>query len=210
MSSSDCYQLGCEALKNKKYYLSTLWLEEALKLELASVHTSNRMKIKILNNLIVTYRQIEEHSSVIQAMKHILEINPNDTLTAFKLATLQKLATGKRPSVTYLTTERDRKIAEDMTVGTMTNVANAYKSYEFEKKLYEALCRGDVKPTPKELAPLRCRYITNTSAFLKIAPLKIEEVSLDPYVVIFHEVMYDSEIKVIIRKRKRKVINHKK
>lgn len=196
MSPSDCYHLGYEALKNGKYYFSTLWLEEALKQELASSKSSDAMKLKILKNLVVNYRQIEDHSAAIEAMKQILEINPNDTLSAFKLAILQKSATEKRPSATYVMTERDRKMEANMNTDTMPS-----------KKLYEAICRGDVTPTPKELAPLRCRYITNTSAFLKIAPLKLEEVSLDPYVVVFHEVMYDSEIEIIIRKRKRRVHN---
>lgn len=205
LSSSDCYQLGYEALKNGKHYLSTLWSEEALSRELASSKASNTMKVKILKNLFEAYLQIEQHLSAINAMKQMLEINPEDTFTASKLAILQKTATEDRPSITHLMTERDRKIEMDMATGTMVNGTDEYEHYEFEKKLYEALCRGDVKPSPKEMAPLRCRYMTNTSAFLKIAPLKVEEVSLDPYVVVFHEVMYDTEIEKIIEKTRHKV-----
>lgn len=67
----------------------------------------------------------------------------------------------------------------------------------YEVRLYEAICRGDIKPTPKQLAPLRCRYVTNNRDFLKIAPFKLEEVSLEPYIVLYHDVIYDREIKVI-------------
>lgn len=59
------------------------------------------------------------------------------------------------------------------------------------------LCREGTLRTPAEQAPLRCRYVTKNSAFLKIAPLKVEEACLKPYLVIFHEVIYDSEIRVI-------------
>lgn len=67
----------------------------------------------------------------------------------------------------------------------------------YEVRLYEAICRGDISPSPKQLASLRCRYVTNKLAFLKIAPFKLEEISLDPYIILYHDVMYDKEIDVI-------------
>lgn len=66
-----------------------------------------------------------------------------------------------------------------------------------ERRLYEMMCRGDIKKTPKELSKLHCKYLTNGSPFLKIAPFKIEEANLDPYIIVFHEVLYDHEIDVI-------------
>lgn len=59
------------------------------------------------------------------------------------------------------------------------------------------LCRNAIGRTPAELAPLRCRYVTNKSAFLKIAPLKLEEAHLKPYIVVYHDVLYDNEIELI-------------
>lgn len=66
-----------------------------------------------------------------------------------------------------------------------------------EREAYEKLCRNDLHRTPAELAPLRCRYVTNKSAFLKIGPLKLEEAHLKPYIVIYHDIIFDSEIEVI-------------
>lgn len=65
------------------------------------------------------------------------------------------------------------------------------------KKYYEKLCRNEIKISSKKQALLKCKYVTNRSPFLKIAPLKLEEASLDPYIVIYHDVLYDSEIKTI-------------
>ncbi|XP_016955325.1 prolyl 4-hydroxylase subunit alpha-1 [Drosophila biarmipes] len=39
-----------------------------------------------------------------------------------------------------------------------------------------------------------CHYERGTSAFLKMAPLKVETLSLNPHIVIYHDVIYDSEI----------------
>lgn len=83
-----------------------------------------------------------------------------------------------------------------------------------ERKLYESLCRNEIPPDPKLQAKLHCRYVTNKSLFLKIAPLKLEEAYWQPYIVIYHDVMYDSEIELMKqlakpRFRRATVQNHK-
>lgn len=55
------------------------------------------------------------------------------------------------------------------------------------------------------MAELKCRYITENSPFLKIAPLKLEEASLKPYIVVYHDVMYDKEIEFIEQTAKPRV-----
>lgn len=59
------------------------------------------------------------------------------------------------------------------------------------------LCRGEFPLTPAQLRPLRCRYVTNNVPFLRLGPLKLEEAFKDPDIVIYHDVMYDSEIEIL-------------
>lgn len=68
------------------------------------------------------------------------------------------------------------------------------------------LCRGEALHEPKELSKLKCRYVTNEVAFLKIAPIKMEVVNLEPYIVVFHDVLYDREIEEIKQVAKSKVM----
>lgn len=75
----------------------------------------------------------------------------------------------------------------------------------YERRTYEQLCRGQLQPEPKLLAQLKCRYVKNGSPFLKIAPLKLEEASLKPYIVVYHEVLYDKEIELIKQMAKPRV-----
>lgn len=75
----------------------------------------------------------------------------------------------------------------------------------YERKTYEQLCRGQLQPKPKVLAQLKCRYVSNKSSFLKIAPLKLEEASLKPYIVVYHDVIYDREIELIKQMAKPRV-----
>ncbi len=72
--------------------------------------------------------------------------------------------------------------------------------------MYEKACRGELSPTEEVKAKLKCRYVTNNVPFLKIAPLKLEEAYLDPYIVVYHDVMYDNEIETIKKLAKPKVL----
>lgn len=65
-----------------------------------------------------------------------------------------------------------------------------------EMCLYGQVCRGEARKTPEEMAKLRCRYISKTF-FSKIAPFKIEEANLDPYLVVYYDVLTNSEIEIL-------------
>lgn len=84
--------------------------------------------------------------------------------------------------------------------------AAKYSRYtHYERENYEKLCRGEVQMDPKESAQLKCRYVTNKSPFLTIAPLKLEEAKMKPYIVIYHDVIYDREIEEIKQMAKPRV-----
>lgn len=55
---------------------------------------------------------------------------------------------------------------------------------------YERGCRGGFS-TPTRL---HCVYNHTNSPFLRLAPLKTEIIALDPYMVLFHDVISPSEI----------------
>lgn len=83
-----------------------------------------------------------------------------------------------------------------------------------EKKMYEMACRGELKPAESILSKLVCRYVDNNVPFLKIAPLKLEEAYLDPYIILYRQVIYESEIDLMKkmakpRFRRATVQNHK-
>ncbi|KAH8338895.1 hypothetical protein KR059_008623, partial [Drosophila kikkawai] len=73
---------------------------------------------------------------------------------------------------------------------------------ELEKQLYEMKrsptdfekgCRGEFQSKSR----LTCSYNHTTTPFLRLAPLKMEEISRNPYIVMYHDVLYDSEIEVL-------------
>ncbi|KAH8281022.1 hypothetical protein KR054_006995, partial [Drosophila jambulina] len=61
---------------------------------------------------------------------------------------------------------------------------------------YSRLCQSSHVPI---LSRLHCRYNSTTSPFLILAPLKMEEISLDPYIIVYHDIFSLKKTKKIIR-----------
>ncbi|KAH8281021.1 hypothetical protein KR054_006990, partial [Drosophila jambulina] len=61
---------------------------------------------------------------------------------------------------------------------------------------YSRLCRSSHVPNPSRL---HCRYNSTTSPFLILAPLKMEEISLDPYITVYHDIFSEKKTEKIIR-----------
>lgn len=57
-------------------------------------------------------------------------------------------------------------------------------------------CRG--RNTVPKKSYLRCRYFTEGTPFLQLAPLKLEQLNLEPFVGIFHDVISIDEQKALI------------
>lgn len=54
MTHNDCFELGIQTLKAKKYYYSSQWLNESLS-RLPINESSTDLKLSVLNNLRTAY-----------------------------------------------------------------------------------------------------------------------------------------------------------
>uniref|UniRef100_A0A1B0CQR2 procollagen-proline 4-dioxygenase n=1 Tax=Lutzomyia longipalpis TaxID=7200 RepID=A0A1B0CQR2_LUTLO len=212
MSVGDCFELGRQSYINGDHYHTVLWMREAMDRLLRSENKTSTTKADILEYLAFsTYKQ-GNIDSALTMTNELLELKPNhERAIGNKQYYEKELAMQKM----------DRKLRGDdgsedlnMDFEQIRTVSDPSKFDLPERRLYEMLCRGEIQPLPIQLAPLRCRYATNNRAFLKIAPLKLEEASLSPYIVIYHDVMSDEEIEVIKklakpRFRRATVQNHK-
>ncbi|CRK97397.1 CLUMA_CG010787, isoform A [Clunio marinus] len=75
---------------------------------------------------------------------------------------------------------------------------------EHEDILMSRACRGNLTKSPIELSLLKCRYVSN-SPFSSIAPFKVEEANLDPYVALYIDVLYNNEIEYLMNELKPKL-----
>ncbi|XP_017144489.1 prolyl 4-hydroxylase subunit alpha-2-like isoform X1 [Drosophila miranda] len=79
-----------------------------------------------------------------------------------------------------------------------------HAQYMLEQRPYFDGCRGAF-PTKSHHHSLHCRYYNKGSAFSRLAPLKLEIFSHDPYVGIYHDVLYDTEMQGLIDSTRRRM-----
>ncbi|KAH8363391.1 hypothetical protein KR084_009467 [Drosophila pseudotakahashii] len=198
MSSDDCFELGRQSYVNHDYYHTVLWMNEAMArmLEEPTNHTQSFTKADVLEYLAFsTYKEGNIESALtmtnelLQLLPHHERANGNKRFYEKEIASQLQLKKMKGDDGTDEMPKSDLPVAKsDPAIFDMT-----------ERRAYEMLCRGELKPSPTDLRPLRCRYVTNNVPFLRLGPLKLEEAHMEPYIVIYHDAMYDSEIDIIKR-----------
>lgn len=220
MSVGDIFELGSRLIDSKYCYYSIMWLAEALK-RIDANETDNSFKLDILSNLALAYETegnrfvrhpfrisfivplffiyTEHYRMALETVEKILVINPNNETAARKKSEfITEVEKAGNESI-FERNEKINKILEREAIEIEEPLlhTDVEQTDHYQVKVYEALCRGDTQPSAEELAELRCKYVTNKSPFLKIAPFKLEEISLDPYIVVYHDVVYDAEIELI-------------
>ncbi|XP_030372844.1 prolyl 4-hydroxylase subunit alpha-2-like [Scaptodrosophila lebanonensis] len=166
LNALDCWMIGSFWYAHNKYYQSSKWLEMAIE------------------QFIIT-RDIEPYERIYDLNEALLYKNYARTLikrgqSRTALNAIQKVADS---NVDLWLLRRELEESDSV--------------YDFESRyvkspatIIEKGCRGQLPLNPK----LKCHYQTSTNFFLKLAPFKVEMLSLDPYVAFYHDVIYDSEI----------------
>ncbi|XP_073817113.1 prolyl 4-hydroxylase subunit alpha-2-like [Musca autumnalis] len=168
LSSIDKYYMGVHLYGKKIYDGAVIWFNLAID----SYQNSDFNKI-VNHNLGITYYMYAE------ALAH--EYRLNDAVLA-----MQKACKLLPEDAQLLNRKNDIEMRAKLYDGPPVMRPKT------EASAYQIGCRGQYSNKPSRL---HCVYNTTTTAFLRLAPLKMEIVHLDPYMVIFHDVISDKEIK---------------
>jgi len=78
----------------------------------------------------------------------------------------------------------------------LTPLFNETISISFARDNFYVLCKdGTISiRDPIHDSKLVCRFQHHADPYLRLAPFKMEEVSADPFVVVFYEIMYEEEM----------------
>jgi hypothetical protein len=71
---------------------------------------------------------------------------------------------------------------------------------------YADLCQGKVAAAP--LTPLNCKLERDVTPFLKLAPLKLEEIYKSPRIVMYHDVLSHGDIEFMKKTVRPKVTSN--
>ncbi|RUS89704.1 hypothetical protein EGW08_002522 [Elysia chlorotica] len=190
LSASECFTLARLSYTDNDFYHCSLWMREALDREKLSPHSSID-KADALDYLSYTqavvsqsYTQAVVSQSYTQAV-----VNPTHERATNNKRYFEKM---------MLSEENRRPPSQEAKRIQYQESRDSYRNSE-EFLTYEALCRGEDTMPIKDAHRLTCRYVTNGHPLLILQPAKEEEMHLDPWIVVYHDIMSDAEIRQIKR-----------
>lgn len=187
LTPHDLYVIGSKAVKlpNEQYfaqeYLNLAWdrMEEGLDID--DEVQEDDLALKLLES----YKMVGDYDNAIAVIDFLIEKYPdtNEFVDA-KNIFIDDYENGLIVPAD-LRNPFDDEIVVDGTYSTAK-----------DDILYSKVCRGNVTKSPEELSKLHCCYVSN-SPFSKLARFKLEEVNLEPYIVLYVDVLSDHEMKFL-------------
>jgi prolyl 4-hydroxylase len=187
LTAHDLYIIGSEASKINgqeyfaKEYLKLAWEKHLMESEL--YHEFD--ETELLAKLVELYENSNDYENALAIVNILSRKHPTE----------ESVENKRNQLLRYYKRFGNSKL-EEKNPYIDSFIKTGYYSEENEMVLYGQMCRGEVVKSPKEIAKLYCKYVSN-SAFSKIAPFKAEVANLDPYVVNFIDVISDTEIEIL-------------
>uniref|UniRef100_A0A1A9WN31 procollagen-proline 4-dioxygenase n=1 Tax=Glossina brevipalpis TaxID=37001 RepID=A0A1A9WN31_9MUSC len=167
LSSLDRFTMGVHLFHQKHYYHACFWLYSSL-ISYRN-HSINRIldfkKAKIFELYAEALMQQNRPKDALVAITNAVE------LESFNIRLLKR--------------------KNDIETLAKIHITDALEYKKIEPDFLQLGCRGNISNIPSKL---HCIYNTKTTSFLRLAPLKMEFLSDDPYMVLYHDVLTDREI----------------
>ncbi|KAH8383446.1 hypothetical protein KR009_008674 [Drosophila setifemur] len=184
MSWQDCFELGQQLFEMEDYNNTKVWLRESM--ERLRRHSSPAHS--------PGHTHSAPDSSTLDKMeavaKNLFQLGDFDTAYVLSQRVLQ--FDPKRIRNWHLG-DKAASLPEDSDDPLLPKHSDSYSlTHEFAH--YEKVCRGEVNPSPRQERHLRCRFSRGHHPFRLLAPLKLEEHNLDPYVVTYHDMLSPEKI----------------
>ncbi|GFT62807.1 prolyl 4-hydroxylase subunit alpha-1 [Nephila pilipes] len=187
LSAGDCFLLGHEALQLDDHYYTVRWMQEALeRYEKEEIKTAT--KSSILDYLAYSTFVTGDIEHAIKLTQDLIEVDPNHSRAYANIAYYQNILNNRDEN-----NKGDVGLPGD-------NIPKPLKVIKRESipafENYEKLCRGEHVKTPFEESQLHCRYTTNNSSYFLLQPIKEEQLSLDPQILVYHDVISDKDMEL--------------
>ncbi|VVC95603.1 unnamed protein product [Leptidea sinapis] len=118
--------------------------------------------------------------SALEWTKKLLIVNPNNERAGDNIPYYHKLIAEQEEA---LKRSRRGDIGEKLN----EEIENISTAYDIEKKIYQKLCRGEIKLLPSMAKSLTCQYLTGEHPFLRYAAIKMEYLYRDPDIVMYYD-----------------------
>ncbi|XP_055907288.1 prolyl 4-hydroxylase subunit alpha-1-like [Eupeodes corollae] len=178
LSAIDCFSIGYRLLHDGRgrYVEASMWFQSALNLFNEGNSMNEVLDFKLAKILYSYSQSLAKQDKLSEAMPfidYVVQVEPGNAIA------LQQREIWKM----------EMKAKENF-----PPTLPKEKYVDPARQRYRLGCQGKYR---ERVANLHCVYNTTTDPFLKLAPLKMEQISLDPYVVLYHDVLSDLEIEVL-------------
>ncbi|XP_014363385.2 prolyl 4-hydroxylase subunit alpha-1-like [Papilio machaon] len=190
MSAGDCYELGRTLYNEKDFSNSLRWMLEALRKYKEENEIYDFKEVDILEYISFSHYLLGDVKAALQWTKKLLALEPKHPRARGNVPHFQKTIA---ETEVKLKRRRRGETGEDDEEEDSKPMSYLSK----ERKVYEALCRGEIEIPSEMSRRLKCSYLTENHPFLKLAPIKMEQMYIDPDIVVFHQVLSDDEIEHI-------------
>ncbi|XP_073949033.1 prolyl 4-hydroxylase subunit alpha-1-like [Choristoneura fumiferana] len=191
MTAADCFEVARTVYIFREFKNTIAWSMEALRKFRKESNIAHTMtESEIVEYIVFSHFFIGDVKSALEWTKILLELDPDHPQAHVNMLHFEK-------TITEQEKRKEKKQNSVMGEQSMVDHTNDVSPYTYDTKKYEALCRGEVEVPGQIAKRLRCRYLTEHHPFLLLAPLKVEQMYIQPDVYVFHEVISDEEIESI-------------
>ncbi|XP_017873632.1 PREDICTED: prolyl 4-hydroxylase subunit alpha-2 [Drosophila arizonae] len=177
MSWQDCFVLGQQLFEMEDYNNTKVWLRESMERLRRHQPRPSTPEPALLNSMETVAQSLfrmGDFDTAYELSQRVLELDPS-RIRNWHLG------------------DKAANLPHDGDEGAHSRQAAGYRlTQEFAH--YEKVCRGEVGPSAAQQRRLRCRYARGRHAYRLLAPLKLEEHSLDPLVVSYHDMLSPQQI----------------
>ncbi|KAG1660319.1 Prolyl 4-hydroxylase subunit alpha-2 [Nymphon striatum] len=212
LTASDCFRLGSQAVLMMNLKLAHNWFGEGLTL-LNSSQYDHDVSEETKNAVISQYEAIDNILSYGNMFVKVSRIRRSKKLLAesiiWKLLILMGEEGAVRNAPTYLL---------DM-VNFIPGLPNNFfqkmkasvpgESHEAYSEEYKELCQGKILTDPKYSKELICAYVRGSHPRFILSPNKVEILSFDPIVAMYHDIVTEKEMNYLKSVSKDKLIEPK-
>ncbi|GAB1610055.1 prolyl 4-hydroxylase subunit alpha-1-like isoform X1 [Argonauta hians] len=189
LTAEECFELGRYAYSQRDFYHTIMWMQEALDQDAREMNKTSDRSL-ILDYLSYAMSMQGNAQVALALTNELLELVPDH----------QRAMNNKNYFEQMLEEDKVQAAGRRGDAG-LQRVRNpkhtdSYRTTE-EFYAYESLCRGeDIMPI-KHAHKLKCRYAWYGNPYLFLARVKEDEMHLDPWLVIYHNIISDREMEFV-------------
>ncbi|XP_039269093.2 prolyl 4-hydroxylase subunit alpha-2-like [Styela clava] len=186
LSADDCYQIGEAAYLDKDFYGCASWMEEAYNRVWEG--DTSRGWFEVSDYLAYAQSELGNFERAFSLTRELLTAEPDNARLLANFALLSQQV-------------------DDLTKDGIQEGAVMGPEDKTERQaLYERLCRDGGDPVPSDVTKnLKCYLWHNNHPFMRVQPIKMEELWKSPSIVRFYDIISDKESDIIKKLAKPKL-----